>query len=323
MWCCVQATRSNKSCADETHVVSLGAARAVQPCARLRFTPPFDWDFFLIFHRARALPGVEQIDGECYRRTVRCGDYVGRLQVSLGDEHSLHITLSPRDDAALAAIIPRVRRAFDLDADLAPINAHLSQDPHLATLIARRPGLRVAGSVDGFEQAVRAILGQQISVTAARNLGGRLAARWGTPLSNADGDELRYVFPTPAMLADAEIASLGMPGKRGQAVATLGARVAAEPDILERETSLDGSIAKLVALPGLGPWTAHYIAMRVLREPDALPASDIGLLRALTDAHGQRPTAAQLIARAQAWRPWRAYAAQHLWAADAVPMPAL
>ncbi len=299
--------------------MSRGAPRAAEPCARLRFTPPFDWDFFLIFHRARALPGVEQVDGECYRRTVRCGDYVGRLQVSLGDEHSLHITLSPHDDTALAAIIPRVRRAFDLDADLAPIHAHLNQDPQLATLITRRPGLRVAGSVDGFEQAVRAILGQQISVTAARNLGGRLAARWGTPLPDAEGEELRYVFPTPAMLADAEVASLGMPGKRGQAVATLGARVAAEPDLLEREATLEASITKLIALPGLGPWTAHYIAMRVLREPDALPASDIGLLRALTDAHGQRPTAAQFIARAEGWRPWRAYAAQHLWAADAVP----
>jgi len=299
------------------------APRAVEPCARLRFTPPFDWDFFLIFHRARALPGVEQVDGQCYRRTVRCGEYVGRLCVAPADDNALLVSLTPHDDTALAAIIPRVRRAFDLDADLAPVTAHLRQDPHLAALIARRPGLRVAGSVDGFEQAVRAILGQQISVTAARNLGGRLAARWGTALPDTEGEELRHVFPTPAMLANADVASLGMPGKRGQAVATLGAHVAANPGILEREATLDASIAKLVALPGLGPWTAHYIAMRVLREPDALPASDIGLLRALTDAQGQRPTAAQFIARAQAWRPWRAYAAQHLWAADAMPVPPL
>jgi 3-methyladenine DNA glycosylase/8-oxoguanine DNA glycosylase len=303
--------------------MTTSAPRGAAPGARLGYTPPFDWDFFLVFHRARALPGVEVVDGRSYRRTVRCGEYVGRLCIAPRDDDSLLVTLTPHDDAALAAIIPRVRRAFDLDADLAPIHAHLNRDPHLAALIARRPGLRVAGSVDGFEQAVRAILGQQISVSAARNLGGRLAARWGTALPDADSDELRYVFPTPAMLAEADVASLGMPGKRGQAVATLGARIAAQPSLLEREASLDASIAKLIALPGLGPWTAHYIAMRVLREADALPASDIGLLRALSDAQRQRPTAAQLLARAEAWRPWRAYAAQHLWAADATTVAPL
>ena len=300
--------------------MSSRAPRVGQSSLRLKLTPPFDWAFFLTFHRARALPGVEQVDGDRYRRTVRCGDYVGRLCIASQDGHALEITLTPHDDKALAMIVPRVRRAFDLDADLGPIRAHLVADPDLRNLLARRPGLRVAGSVDGFEQAVRAILGQQISVTAARNLGARLAARWGTPLVNDDGDdsdELRCVFPTPAMLAEADIASLGMPRKRGQAVADLAARVAAEPELLERESTLEASIAKLVALPGLGPWTAHYIAMRVLREPDAFPASDIGLLRALTDAEGRRPTAKELMARAEAWRPWRAYAAQHLWAQDA------
>ncbi len=293
------------------------APRRAEPSARLAYTPPFDWEFFLIFHRARALPGVEKVDGECYRRTVRVGDYIGRLCIAPRDDDALAITLTPHDDKALAELIPRIRRAFDLDADLAPLTAHLERDPHLRTLLARRPGLRVAGSVDGFEQAVRAILGQQISVTAARNLGGRLAARWGTALIDDGEDDLRFVFPTAATLADADVASLGMPRRRGQAVADLAARIASQPDTLEREATLDASIAKLVALPGLGPWTAHYIAMRVLREPDAFPASDIGLLRALTDAQGQRPSAAQLLARAEAWRPWRAYAAQHLWAQDA------
>ena len=297
--------------------MSSGAPRAGPSSLRLKLTPPFDWAFFLTFHRARALPGVEQVDGACYRRTVRCGDYLGRLCIAPQGDHALEITLTPHHDKALAMIVPRVRRAFDLDAELAPMTAHLAADPHLRNLLARRPGLRVAGSVDGFEQAVRAILGQQISVTAARNLGARLAARWGTPLVNDDDDELRVVFPTAAMLAEADVASLGMPRKRGQAVADLAARVAAEPELLERESTLDASIAKLVALPGLGPWTAHYIAMRVLREPDAFPASDIGLLRALTDADGRRPTAKELLARAEAWRPWRAYAAQHLWAQDA------
>lgn len=284
--------------------------------ARLAFEPPFDWPFFLAFHRARALPGVEQVDGERYRRTVRCGDYLGRVCIELTHDNALRVSLTPHDEAALALLLPRVRRAFDLDADLAPIAAHLGRDPRLGQLLNQRPGMRVAGSLDGFEQAVRAILGQQISVVAARNLGGRLAARWGSVIDDGD-DPLRYVFPTPAMLAGADVASLGMPGKRGQAVAGLAARVADDDNLLEREACLDDSIAKLLALPGLGPWTAHYIAMRVLREPDAFPASDIGLLRALSDDAGVRPTTKQLSARAEAWRPWRAYAAQHLWMADA------
>ena len=136
------------------------------PCARLPYTPPFDWEFFLAFHGARALPGVEQVDGDCYRRTVRCGDYVGRLGLQPVADDALVLSLTPHNDGALAALSVQVRRAFDLDADPAPIAAHLATDPLLKVLLARRPGLRVAGSVDGFEQAVRAILGQQISVRA-------------------------------------------------------------------------------------------------------------------------------------------------------------
>ena len=294
-----------------------GRARP-EPRARLEYLAPFDWDFFLVFHRARALPGVEEVTADAYRRVVRIADYLGRLTVRAGAGATLAVSLAPADDAALAALLPRVRRAFDLDTDPAPIAAHLARDPALAPLLARRPGLRVAGSVDGFEQAVRAILGQQISVAAARDLGGRLAARWGTAIAAGD-DSLRHAFPTPRALAAADVASLGMPRARGLAVARLAARVADEPALLERAATLDASIAQLTALPGLGPWTAHYIAMRVLREPDAFPASDIGLLRALVDPAGRRPTARELEARAAAWRPWRAYAAQHLWAKDALP----
>ena len=287
------------------------------PFARLHYTPPFDWGFFLVFHRARALPGVEHVEGDCYRRTVRCGEYVGRLRLLPFASDALALSITPHDDEALAALVTRVRHAFDLDTDPAPIAAHLAQDPALQILLTRRPGLRVAGSVDGFEQAVRAILGQQISVRAARDLGGRLVARWGTPLVASDDEPLRFVFPTPAVLATADVASLGMPRRRGAAVATLAARLVEQASLLERGATLDASIAQLLALPGLGPWTAHYIAMRVLREPDAFPASDIGLLRALSDAQGVRPSATQMLARAEAWRPWRAYAAQHLWAMDA------
>lgn len=297
--------------------MTAAVSRKHPPFARLHYTPPFDWDFFLVFHRARALPGVEHVEGDCYRRTVRCGEYVGRLRLLPIADDALALSITPHDDETLAALVTRVRRAFDLDTDPAPIAAHLTQDPVLQTLLTRRPGLRVAGSVDGFEQAVRAILGQQISVRAARDLGGRLVARWGTPLVASDDEPLRFVFPTPAVLATADVASLGMPRRRGAAVATLATQLVEQPSLLERGATLDASITQLLALPGLGPWTAHYIAMRVLREPDAFPASDIGLLRALTDAQGVRPSATQMLTRAAAWRPWRAYAAQHLWAMDA------
>ena len=287
---------------------------------RLSYRPPFDWDFFLAFHAARALPGVEHVSCRSYWRVVRVGDYLGCLQVTGAAADSLSATLMPADDGALATLVPALRRAFDLDADPAQVQAGLAHDVLLQPLLAARPGLRVAGSVDPFEQAVRAILGQQISVVAARNLGGRLAARWGTPLPGANDDRLAFAFPTAAVLADADVGSLGMPGKRGAAVSRLAAQLLATPDLFARADSLGASIAKLEALPGLGPWTAHYIAMRALREPDAFPASDVGLLRAWGELSGARVSVTEFSARAECWRPWRAYAAQHLWAHGAAPI---
>ena len=281
---------------------------------RLGFRPPLDWDFFLDFHRARTVPGVECVDGECYRRVIKINDRTGLVEVRPGHGNYLRVAIRYPDVTVLPNIVQRLRNAFDLDADPNTIQEHLASDRVLNRYISARPGLRVAGNWDPFEQAVRTILGQQISVTAARKLAGRLVERWGDPIDIEDEHDLRFAFPTPTQLANADVASLGMPGRRGAAVSTLAQAVIADPDFLKRSATLEDGLNRLKALPGFGEWTAQYIAMRAMREPDAFPASDVGLLRALEDKNGRRPTAAELTERSEPWRPWRAYAAQYLWA---------
>jgi AraC family transcriptional regulator of adaptative response / DNA-3-methyladenine glycosylase II len=221
-------------------------------------------------------------------------------------------------------VIARVRRVFDLSADPTLIGAHLSQDPALAPLVAARPGLRAPGAWDGFELAVRAIRGQQITVGAARSLAAKLVAAYGEPIDDpaAAALGLTRVFPSPERLVGKDIAALGMPKARGAALEALARTVAADPTIFTPRADLESAVAALKALPGVGEWTAQYIALRELREPDAFPQADIGLMRAMADHAGVRPTADQLLARSEGWKPWRAYAAQHLWAADAGMAPA-
>jgi AraC family transcriptional regulator of adaptative response / DNA-3-methyladenine glycosylase II len=191
----------------------------------------------------------------------------------------------------------------------------------LAPLVTARPGLRVPGAWDGFELALRAIFGQQITVPAATKLLGRLVQQHGEPLPKAmrDGEGLSHLFPSPALVAAADLAALGMPAARARAVTSLAQAIAADPAMFSRGASLEEAIAKLRLLPGIGEWTAQYIAMRELREPDAFPAADIGLLRAMAAPDGRRPSPAELFLRAERWRPWRAYAALHLWAAGIAP----
>jgi AraC family transcriptional regulator of adaptative response / DNA-3-methyladenine glycosylase II len=218
----------------------------------------------------------------------------------------------------LPAIIARVRRVFDLAADPVMIGAHLSQDLVLAPLVAARPGLRVPGAWDGFELAVRAILGQQITVAAATRLAGHLVASFGERIADPAALDLglTHVFPTPARLAAGDLSVIGMPNTRRLALSSLAAAVVADPLIFGPRRSLEEAVAQLRALPGIGEWTAQYIAMRELREPDAFPAADIGLMRAMSDARGVRPSPAALLTHAEQWRPWRAYAALHLWASE-------
>jgi AraC family transcriptional regulator of adaptative response / DNA-3-methyladenine glycosylase II len=287
---------------------------------RLPYRAPYDWDAMIGFLAARAIAGVEVVTPKRYARALSVDGARGVVIVTPGAGDFLVAEIRFPKVQALPAVIARIRRVFDLAADPALIGDHLSQDPALAPLVAARPGLRAPGAWDGFELAVRAILGQQITVVAARNLAAKLVAAYGEPIDDpaAAALGLTRVFPQPAGLVGQDIAALGMPRSRGAALEALARTVAADPTIFTPRADLESAIAALSALPGVGEWTAQYIALRELREPDAFPSADIGLMRALTDEEGRRPTPAELLARSQAWRPWRAYAAQHLWAADAV-----
>jgi AraC family transcriptional regulator of adaptative response / DNA-3-methyladenine glycosylase II len=283
----------------------------------LAFTPPYDWTSMIEFLAARAIPTVEVVEDERYRRTIVVHGRHGTIEVRPGGGgDALTATIRFPDASAVPTIVRRIRRVFDLDTDVGLISAQLSADPVLAPLVAARPGLRVPGAWDGFELAVRAMLGQQITVGAARLLIGRLVEAHGEPLRATSGNEepgLSAVFPTSERVADADLSRLGMPRARAVAISRMAAVAAADPALFRCEGPLDAAITRLVSLPGIGDWTAHYIAMRALREPDAFPAADVGLLRAVTGPDGLRPTPAALLARAERWRPWRAYAAQHLW----------
>jgi AraC family transcriptional regulator of adaptative response / DNA-3-methyladenine glycosylase II len=284
---------------------------------RLRYRPPYDWRSVLSFLRTRAIRGVEAVSAEGYVRTIEVGGVHGIVEVAAAPGDALRATVAFPRLAMLPAIIARLRRVFDLAADPLAIGAALSEDPRLAALVRVRPGLRVPGSWDGFELAVRAVLGQQITVKAAAHLAARLVSAYGEPVrvEGGRGGGLTHAFPRPERLAAADLASLGMPARRAQTLTALASTFASDPDLLSPQREPAASLARLRAIPGIGEWTAQYIAMRALREPDAFPADDVALRRALGDGSASRPSPRDLIAQAERWRPWRAYAAQHLWTA--------
>jgi AraC family transcriptional regulator of adaptative response / DNA-3-methyladenine glycosylase II len=287
---------------------------------RLRYRPPYDWDSMIGYLQARAIPGVEAVENGRYRRTVDIGGVAGDVEVThLPQQQSLGVAIRFPDVRSLPAIVSRVRRLFDLGADIETINEHLSRDPHLAILVARRPGLRAPGGWDGFELAVRAILGQQISVAAARRLAGELVALHGKRIANgfAGYEGLSHVFPTAERLASAESVGLRIPRARQLSLKALAEAATTDPNLFRPFGTIEEAVARLRTIRGVGEWTAQYIALRALREMDAFPASDIGLIRAAAGIDGARPDSATLLNRAESWRPWRAYAAQHLWADDA------
>jgi len=274
---------------------------------RLTARMPYDWAAAMAFLQARATPGVEHVDGLRYRRTIAVGDHAGTIDVSptpTGDGLRLDVRIpEPR---ALLAIVERVRRMFDLDADPPVIEMHLRGDALLRRALAKHPGIRVIGAWDGFEIAVRAILGQQVSVAAATTIAGRIAARFGSPF--ADDGPLVRLFPTAAQLADAALEDVGVLPSRAQTIRTLARHAASGALTLDGTADRDATVNALVALPGIGPWTAEYIAMRALGDPDAFPTGD----RVLMQMTGDR-TAGALTARAESWRPWRSYALMLLW----------
>src|SRR5437867_3353932 len=238
------------------------------------------------------------------------GDATGTIEVraAVGEPHLVMRVRRRR----LPEVVERARRLFDLDADPVRIADHLARSPELAPLVARRPGLRVPGAWDAFELAVRAVLGQQVTVRGATTLAGRLVRAFGRPLDRAE-DGLTHLFPRPEALADTDLASIGLPRSRAATIRGLARAVARGELVLDASRGLEDAVARRAAVPGIGAWTAHYIAMRALGEPDAFPAADLGLRRAL--GNGAGPLApARVAERAEAWRPWRAYAAMHLWA---------
>lgn len=253
----------------------------------------------LRFLAARAIPGLEEVVGDVYRRSLQLG------VVEIGAD-GIHVPGECDCPEALA----RCRRLLDLDADTAAIDAHLGRDPLLAPLVRQRPGLRVPRATDGFELAVRTIVGQQVTLAAARRIGARLVALYGVPLEEPSG-AVTHLFPTAAALAEADSGALGVPRGRAAAIRAL-ARAG-----LDLSPGADRAAATraLLELPGVGPWTASYVAMRALGDDDAFPPGDAGVRRALERlGHDGRPAAAERLA--ERWRPWRSYALMHLWRSD-------
>jgi AraC family transcriptional regulator of adaptative response / DNA-3-methyladenine glycosylase II len=276
----------------------------------LDFRPPLAWERLLAYLRLRAIQGVESVDETHYRRTVAIGEHQGFIGVSLAASGTaLEVEISPGLAPVIGAVIVRVKNLFDLGATPDAVADLLSQDPMLAGIVRRLPGLRVAGAFDGFELAVRAVLGQQISVRGATTLAGRWARAFGSPLATPYA-QLDTIAPTAARMCEVtaeEIAALGVVGARARCLVALAHAAAERRIVLGLAADVEEQIERLTALPGIGPWTAQYIAMRALRWPDAFPAEDLMLSRAA--GLGKK----ELRARAESWRPWRAYATHYLW----------
>jgi AraC family transcriptional regulator, regulatory protein of adaptative response / DNA-3-methyladenine glycosylase II len=275
----------------------------------LSFRPPYDWPALLAFLGARAVPGVEAVQGLVYRRTVALSlnerEHRGWIEVGMSARKpALQVTLAASLAKAVPLVLARVKSLMDLACHPAEVARALGP------LGARHPGVRVPGAFDGFEVAVRAVLGQQVSVAAARTLAGRFASVFGSALETPFAS-LTTAFPTPhrvAALSPGEIARLGMPGTRARTVLGLARALDARAIELMPNVDIERTLERLRALPGIGEWTAQYIAMRALAWPDAFPHTDLGVMKALREKNPRR-----VLAAAEAWRPWRAYAVMHLW----------
>jgi AraC family transcriptional regulator of adaptative response / DNA-3-methyladenine glycosylase II len=285
----------------------------------LVYRPPYDWPAMIRFLGARAIGGLEVVDGGVYSRVIEIGQAIGSIHVSHepGQSALRAIVRFPRLDA-LPAIIARIRRMFDLSAEPNAIAAALSCDSLLAPLVSARPGLRVPGAWDPFEIAVRAVLGQQITVKGATLLAGRIVAAIGTPVEGSiQTPGLTHAFPKPAKFNLKALTGLGLTAARASAIARIADAAFADSRLFDPRRDLSEAVARLRQLPGIGEWTAQYIAMRALGESDAFLPGDVAIERQF-NIDGRRGTRAELSARAESWRPWRAYAMLHLWMADGV-----
>lgn len=291
------------------------SARMATLTVRLPYRKPFDWGAQLAFFADRATPGVETVVGEAYKRSVSHNGEHGIIEVRPDKRDGyLSLTLESVDTKALFEAVQRAREVFDLDAPVAEIETSLSGDKTLRKILRKNSGIRVPGAWDGFELAVRAILGQQVSVKAATTLAGRVAARYGQPLKLADGidcGDLNRIFPTAEKLMRARFNNLGIVGNRIETIKRVASAVVRGQLNFDTAQDPDQFCTELVSIRGIGRWTAEYIAMRALKNPDAFPDSDLGLLKSID--YPNRVSAKELSARAENWRPWRAYAAMLLW----------
>jgi AraC family transcriptional regulator of adaptative response / DNA-3-methyladenine glycosylase II len=287
----------------------------------LAYRPPLAWQHLRDFLAARALAGVEDVSGDVYQRTIDVAGRLGRIAVRpILETHRLELIVDFPDVSTIPLIVSRVRRLFDLDADPLTIEQDLAADAALAHRIQLVPGLRVPGSWDGFEVAVRGILGQAVSVPAARTLTGRLAHRFGERLANSSDEREAFAFPTPKALLDGDWSGLGVTEARALAIRALARKILEGQIDFDTSHDLESFSSRLREIPGIGPWTAEYIALRAGGYPDAFPAGDLGLLRGASRCLSRNAavfTQATLTRRAERWRPWRGYAAMHLWTAYA------
>ena len=297
------------------HVTNIAAeAFSVQ----LPYRTPFDWNRLLAFFSARATPGVEKVHAGRYLRTIAIADACGIVDVHDAGDH-LSLSLHGIGTSSLFPIVQRARSMFDLDASTDDISRVLSGDAVLKKLLKKHAGVRMPGAWDGFELTVRAILGQQVSVSAATTLAGRIADRYGeridVPVEGLQQAPNR-LFPEPQILARANLENLGIIGSRAQTIRSMARGVVDGTLSFDAAQASDSFCASLKAIKGIGDWTAEYVAMRALKNPDAFPASDLGLLRAFDVPGDERMKASELATRAEAWRPWRAYAALLLWGSE-------
>jgi AraC family transcriptional regulator of adaptative response / DNA-3-methyladenine glycosylase II len=294
-----------------TQIRRLAHQKGMQPgnqyLFRLHFRPPYHWQGMLDFLAPRATPGVELVEDSTYRRAIAVQGFEGHFEVSLDpSREALLVRIDFPDPRSLFGIVERIRAMFDLNADWASIVKTLRSDPALSASVQADPGIRVPGCWNGFELAVRAILGQQVTVRGATSLAGRLAATFGKRFDGPNG--LTHLFPSSETLASAKLTSVGLTSARAETIRALARAVSRGKIKFEGVIDSDEFLRRLCEIPGIGAWTAQYVSMRALGEPNAFPSSDLGLMRALS-----LDSAREVERRAEPWRPWRAYAAMYLW----------
>ncbi|CAN5801388.1 DNA-3-methyladenine glycosylase 2 family protein [soil metagenome] len=299
-----------------------GARVPGQIALRLPFRDPFDGKDLLRFLGDRTIPGIEELAGDTYRRTLSLPHGAGAVELSEGSGH-VRCALRLEDMRDLGPAVERCRRLLDLDADPVAIRESLGEDPLLGAMVRETPGLRVPGTVDGAELALRAVIGQQVTVADARTLAGRLVRLCGKPLPDSlvdPGSGLTHLFPSPSAVAEAGLEDLGLPGSRYEALRRLARALAAGEVSVDRGADRLDTEKRLLSIKGIGHWTAAYVAMRALGDPDAFLPTDLGVRRAVERLGGDSDPAT-ITGLAERWRPWRSYATRYLWASLGIGRP--